>query len=138
MAKVTEELLNQITQTDNLENFIRQHEKDFQSETVSGYLNRLLEQKKLHITDIANRSGRGDYVYKVFQGTRTATRDIMLSIAIGMQLDLCETQILLKIANLAPLYPRSRRDSIIIFGIKNKLKITDICEILYDYNEKIF
>lgn len=138
MAKVTEELLNQITQTADLDKFIQQHEKDFQNETVSGYLNRLLEQKKLHITDIANRSGRGDYVYKVFQGTRTATRDILLSIAIGMQLNLCETQTLLKIANLAPLNPRSRRDSIVIFGVSNKLKITDICEILYDYNEKIF
>lgn len=138
MAKVTEELLNQITQTADLENFIKQHEKDFENETVSGYLDKLLAAKNLRITDIAARSGRGDYVYKVFQGTRTATRDILLSIAIGMQLDLCETQSLLKIAGLAPLNPRNRRDSIVIYGISNKLKITDVCEILYEYGEKIF
>jgi len=138
MAKVTEELLNQITQTANLENYITQHEAEFNKETVASFLNRMIENKHLRVSDVAIRSGKGDYVYKVIQGTRSATRDILLAIAIGMQLNLDETQSLLKIAGTATLNPRDRRDSIVIYGIANKLKITEICEILYDFKEKIF
>lgn len=138
MAKVTEELLNQITQTANLENYITQHEAEFEKETVASFLDKMIAKKQLRIADIAVRSGKGDYVYKVIQGTRSATRDILLAIAIGMQLEIEETQSLLKIAGTATLNPRNRRDSIVIYGIANKLKITEICEILYDFKEKIF
>jgi len=138
MAKVTEELLNQITQTANLENYITQHEAEFEKDTVASFLDKMIAKKQLRIADIAARSGKGDYVYKVIQGTRSATRDILLAIAIGMQLEIEETQSLLKIAGTATLNPRNRRDSIVIYGIANKLKITEICEILYDFKEKIF
>jgi hypothetical protein len=105
---------------------------------VPEYLDSLVARKSIKISEVAERSGQGDYVYKVFQGSRKASRDILLAIAFGMSLTLDETQTLLRVAGNAQLDPRSRRDSVIIYGLCKKMKITEVCEILYELKERIF
>ena len=138
MKKLTEELLNKIRETTDIEHFMEENESNFMRETVPEYLDRLVAEKRLKISEVAERSGQGDYVYKVFQGTRKASRDILLAIAFGMQLNLEETQVLLRTAGTAQLDPRSRRDSVVIYGLCKKLRITDVCDILYKLKERIF
>jgi len=82
--------------------------------------------------DVAQRFGQGDYVYKVFQGTRKASRDILLAIAIGMSLTVSETQMLLRIAQAAQLDPRNRRDSVMIYALNNNTTIESTNDILFD------
>lgn len=138
MKKLTEELLNQIKETTDIEHFMEENEPNFIHETVPEYLDRLVAEKHLKVSEVADRSGQGDYVYKVFQGSRKASRDILLAIAFGMSLDLEETQRLLRTAQAAQLDPRSRRDSVVIYGLCKKLRITDVCDILYELKERIF
>ena len=138
MKKLTEELLNKIRETTDIEHFMEENESNFMRETVPEYLDRLVAEKRLKVSEVAERSGQGDYVYKVFQGTRKASRDILLAIAFGMQLSLEETQVLLRTAGTAQLDPRSRRDSVVIYGLCKKLRITEVCDILYELKEKIF
>ena len=138
MKKLTEELLNKIRETTDIEHFMEENESNFMRETVPEYLDRLVAEKRLKVSEVAERSGQGDYVYKVFQGTRKASRDILLAIAFGMQLSLEETQELLRTAGTAQLDPRSRRDSVVIYGLCKKLRITDVCDILYELKERIF
>ena len=53
----------------------------------------------------------------------------------GMNLSLNETQALLKYAGFAPLYPKQKRDSLLIWGKNHQFSIYQINELLYAENE---
>ena len=55
---------------------------------------------------------------------------------LGMNLMVDEISSLLKLAGLLPLYPRVKRDSIVIIGINNGKSIIEINEALYDQGEQ--
>ena len=73
--------------------------------------------------------------YQIFSGVRNPSRDSLISICIAMELSINETQEILKVASFAELYPKSKRDSIIINGISNQKSVAQINEILYDNRE---
>ena len=130
MKTLTDELLKELKNVSDIETFFRFHEEEFIDETTSGYLNKLLVLRDINISSIAKKSGIGEYVYKVFRGERTASRDILISIAISMQLSLEETQLLLRISKFAILDSRNKRDSIIIYGLTHDLSVFGIDDIL--------
>lgn len=135
MQKTTQELLNQLRTADDIEAFLDEHANELLSETPQNYLNGLLQEKGLKTAEVATRSGQGDYVYKVFAGTRRASRDILLAMAFGMGLSLAETQMLLRISRKARLDPRNRRDSVFIYALENSLTADKANEILFDVEE---
>ena len=53
-----------------------------------------------------------------------------------MDLSIDETNSLLKLAGLSPLYPRIKRDSIIIINMNNKKSVVEINEELYNEGEE--
>ena len=58
--------------------FFKAHEKDFLTETTAQCLTRLRKERNMVVADIIRNLEHGDYLYKVFQGTRTASRDVLL------------------------------------------------------------
>lgn len=134
MQKSTQELLHNLEITDNIQKYLDENNSEIINETIEGYLSGLLEIKGLKVSDVALRSEHGDYVYKVFQGKRKASRDILLAIAIGMNLNFPETQLLLRVAQEAQLDPRNRHDSVVIFALSNGLSVQKTNEILFDVN----
>ena len=130
MAIITENLLKELKSISNIEEFFKKYENDFICETAPGYLTQLLEIKGLSLSDVAKNSGAGEYVYKIFRGDRTASRDVLISIAFGMKLTLEETQLLLRIGKFAILDSRNKRDSVIIFAITHNLDIFETDDLL--------
>jgi len=135
MQKSTQELMHRLKRADNIQEFLDENEKELLQETIHGFLIGLLTEKGIRVAEVAYRSGQGDYVYKVFQGKRKASRDILLAIAIGMKLTIHETQLLLRIAQTAQLDPRNRRDSVLIYALNNGMTIETINNILFDVEE---
>ena len=135
MKNTTQELINQIKQTDDIEKFLLEHKEDLLTETTHGLLNQLLGEKNMKIAVVAERAGQGDYVYKVFGGKRKASRDILAAIAIGMKLDIAQTQLLMRISGYSSLDPRVRRDSVIIYALEKGVDINTVNDILYDLQE---
>ena len=135
MQKSTQELMHRLKEADDIHVFLEENKCELLKETVQGYLGGLLGERGLKTADVAERSGQGDYVYKVFQGTRKASRNILLSISIGMSLSVPETQMLLRIAQIAQLDPRNRSDSIVIYALENGIGINKVNDILYDMGE---
>jgi len=117
MSIETQELLNRLVHEENINSFFEKNEGEFLSLNLREFLNDLVAQKEMKISDIVRASGQGDYVYKVFNGDRKPSRNVLIGIAIGMQLTLNESQFLLRIAKQATLDPRDKRDSIIIYSI---------------------
>ena len=74
--------------------------------------------------------------FQVLSGTRNPSRNTLLSLCIAMKMTLDEVQATLKIAEFAPLYPKSKRDSIIILGITNGKNVCQINNELYDNDEE--
>ena len=83
------------------------------------YLNKLIAKKHLTITEVSKRSCVSrNYVYNIFNGQRKRpSRDKLLSIAIGMNMNYSETNRMLELSGLLPLYPKNGRDICIAIAI---------------------
>lgn len=110
------------------------HEKDFHKINPVDYLNELICTKKVSIADVIKKSGSGEYLYKVFNGERKPSRDIIISIAFGLSLSVEELQLLLRISKFTILDVRDKRDSIIIYAISHKLSSYEANNLLYEKN----
>lgn len=131
----TTELLNRLTQASDINTFIGEYENEFLEMSCAEFLNEMLVCKSMNLADVVKRSGQSDYVYKVFRGERKPSRDILIAIAVGMGLSIDETQLLLRISKLAALDPRDKRDSVILYGLKEKMGYVKINDLLYELKE---
>lgn len=119
MKKTTEELLN-ILKNSSLKAYLKENESELIENPLSSYLNALLSEKSLKKSEVIEKSGIFNvYAYQIFSGAKIPSRDKLISLCMGMELDLDETQTLLKYAGYATLYPRNKRDSVIISALKN-------------------
>ena len=76
-----------------------------------------------------------NYGYQIFDGSKTPSRNKVIALALAMQLTLDEANRLLHLSNNGILYPKIKRDSIIIFGLENNQKIIDLNITLDDLGE---
>lgn len=133
--KPTEQLTNEIMNTDDLEDYLKLNALHLGKISLSEELNRLLDLKGMKKTDVIEVSGlTSSYVYDLFSGykNKSPSRNIILALALAMKLDMEQTQRLLKISDHGALYPRDPRDSVIMFAINNGLSKDETDELLFE------
>ena len=64
------------------------------------------------------------------------TKDKVVRLSLAMRMSLEECQKALKISGRCALYPRIRRDSILIYALENQLTIFKTDELLKKYGEE--
>ena len=134
MQKDSANLLEELKTCSDFTRFYRDNEDCIVSMTLSQLLNELLQRHGLKKADAIRRSELSDdYAYQIFSGLRVPERKKLLSLAIGMQLNLEEMQTLLKTAGYAQLYVKNAFDCVLIYGICKKLSVADINFLLFDY-----
>ena len=138
MRKETMQLLHEIKSSEGIYCFFHDNQDEIFRESAHDFLLRKLQEKNLKVSDVINQSENGDYIYKVFAGTRRASRDILISIAFGLELDIEDTQMLLRLAGTARLDPRNRRDAVTLYVLLKGRNITDLNELLYDMQEELY
>ena len=85
---------------------------------------------------MSRRSGISEvYLHQVFSGRRSSP-DGLLCICIGMGATLEETQRLLTQVSYAQLYPRTKRDAIISYGLVHQLPLDAVNDTLFAEEEK--
>lgn len=105
--------------------------------TLQQYLQELLQKHEMSIPDLIIKTVLSkSFVYQVFSGKRNPGRDILLRIAFAMHLSLDETQHLFLIAGKGALYPKVRRDAIIIFCLEKGMSLDEANEFLENSLEK--
>lgn len=134
MKTITQKLLEGLKNADDIKTFLDLHEQEFLSQTLTDYLNELMTDKNTTVAKIAKNSGIGEYVYKIFSGERRATRDVLISVAFGMELSIEEIQLLLRIAKFAVLDSREKRDSVIIYALAHKMTVFECDDLLNENN----
>ena len=77
------------------------------------------------------------YVYQIFLGKKYPSRDKIIALAFGLELDEKEVQVLLKQAGYRELYPRDPRDALLLYAIGHHKGIIDANELLYDHNIEV-
>ena len=103
--------------------------------TIQAYFNEIIAKRQLKAADIIRKSGQSDnYMHQVLNGTKTKpSRDKLIALCIGAELNLEETQRALEIGKVGILYAKSKRDSVMIYAINNKLKMRDVNGLLEKY-----
>ncbi len=70
------------------------------------------------------------YFYHILGGKKMPGRNIVLRLGLCMRLSLKEMQRLLQLAGTAGLYPRVRRDAVLIYAVQNRYTMEETNELL--------
>ena len=135
LSKSTDELNHEIRNATDMEDYLKRNKGNMITSSLSEHLNLLLSQKGIKKADVVRGSllDRA-YVYQIFSGEKTPSRDKLIAIAFGMKLSDDETQKMLKISGNRELYARDKRDALILFALQHKKTIWDTNELLYSHN----
>ena len=133
--KTTDELNHEIKAATNIEDYLTENKEHMLTHCLSDHLNMLLSQKGMSRADVVRGSllDRA-YVYQIFSGEKTPSRDKLIAIAFGLCLSDEETQKMLKLSGNRELYSRDERDSLILFSLQRKRTIFDANELLFSHS----
>lgn len=95
-----------------------------------------MKERRLTVTKLSELSMLSrSFTYQLCSGDRAPGRDIVLRLALVLELKVAEAQNLLRAAQKGTLYPRVRRDAILIFCLNRKKGLTESDELLAAYGE---
>lgn len=138
-SKSTEELENEIANTEDINQFRTENEAEFVEYNLADYLKYLLEKYQLDRSSVFKRAQmiENNYGYEIFRGSKkNISRDKLIQICFGFPLSLEEAKTVLRLGNVRPLYPRDERDAFIMFALKNGLSLYETDELLYEHSQK--
>ena len=130
--------------TDELHSAIRASETpallagaEFARPELSSTLSRLLEERGWRAADAIRACYlERSYGYQMFNGTRPPTRNFLLRLALALELGEEEAQRLLRRAGRVELYPRSRYDAAVLYGLTHHLTLEETDELLLSLGEE--
>ena len=130
----TNTLMRRLLKASDLDNYLGGNESYLQAPDFYTLLKQSCEKRDMLPAQVIERSQiERTYGHQLFNGTRRPSRDKVLQLALGLGLSVDETQRLLRAAGKSPLYPRLKRDAVILFGIQKKLPILTVQENLTKY-----
>lgn len=133
--RLTGELLEQLLNAPTPEAYLEQNLT--LDRTLPNYLEQLRAARGLKRSEIIRASDvNATFVYDVFKGKSRLGRDNAIMLALGMGCTLLETQRLLRLDGVAELWPKARRDAIIIWCINHGYTRLETDEELYRLGEK--
>ncbi len=140
MKKTTEELKNEIINSKEISNYIKKNERELLNMSLSNYLKSMLEKYQTDKSKVLARAEMtaNNYGYELFRDdTKKASRDKIIQICMGFPLTVEETQQALKYGHASALYPRDKRDSVIMFALAKQMTVSKLNEVLDEQKEKL-
>lgn len=138
IQKSTDELLKILNAEEEIESYIEENKEDLINLSLSDYLDDMLKKYNISKNEAINNSALNQiYGYQIFDGKKKSpSRDKLIQLIFGLGLDVTDAQRLLKIAGVNELYPRIKRDSVIIFAINKKVSVSECDELLFELGEE--
>lgn len=132
-TKTTEELRNEIRAASDIEDYLASNRENLILPNLSRHLNLLLSRKGLSKAEVVRGSQLSRaYVYQIFSGQKTPSRDKLIALAFGLRLSCEETEELLKTSKNQKLYARDKRDAVILFALQRSKTILEANDLLFD------
>lgn len=127
----TELLLKRLFKTASISRFIRRYGEYMKPVAFNEYVSQLCAAKGTVPERVIRKSGIArTYGHQLFNGARKPSRDKVIQLAFGFEMDYDETQELLRIARKAALYPRIERDAALIYAINKELAVAETQDML--------
>ena len=141
MKKSTEQLMNELKNASDIEDFVNKNQNEMLESSLSEYLRQLLEKYGLEKSDVFRRAKmtESNYGYELFRDdSKKASRDKLIQICVGFPLTIEETQEVLRYGKVRTLYPRDERDAYVLFAIKNGYDMAQLNDLLFAHGLKVF
>lgn len=138
MRKSTEDLLEEL-QNENckIDEYLKGNGESFVYDKIKDFWETAIEKSGYSKSNIINKSDFSYcYFYDVINGRKIPGRDKIIRLILTMHLSVDECQEALRISGRSALYPRIRRDAIILFAISNGYSIYQLSELLADAGEE--
>ena len=135
MQKDTSKIVEELGLSPDFQTFYNENKDYMVSGNLAQLLADLLDSKGLKKSQVIKNAELSEvYGYQIFSGLRVPERKKLLCLAIGMGLNIEQTQQLLKCAGYSQLYVKLPFDSIVLYGLCKALSVVQINELLYEYD----
>lgn len=138
--RTTDELLNVLNSIDSvreLKEFTQETQHEIAFSSFADFINYHMKKSKISASELIRQANiQRNYGYQILNGIKNPGREKVISFCLTLCLSLSQVQQALTITGEAVLYPKKRRDSIIIFAINHKLSVIETNELLYEMNEE--
>ena len=132
-TKPTGALIQELSSVSNINEYFTQNADEMIEGDLSDQLKKLAEQAGMNRSTLAGKAGLDRYyIYDIFSGRKVPSADKLICIALALELNLEETEKLLRLADRPGLYARHPRDSILIFAIQRHLTVDETNTMLYE------
>ncbi len=138
MRKSTEDLLEEL-QNENckIDEYLKGNGESFVYDKIKDFWETAIEKSGYSKSNIINKSDFSYcYFYDVINGRKIPGRDKIIRLILTMHLSVDECQEALRISGRSALYPRIKRDAIILFAISNGYSIYQLAELLQNAGEE--
>lgn len=130
----TNTLMKRLFKAADLDTYLEGNESNLHSPDFYTLLKQACEKRDMLPAQAIERAQiERTYGHQLFNGTRRPSRDKVIQLALGLGLNVDETQRLLRAAGKSQLYPRLKRDAVILYALQKKLPILTVQESLTKY-----
>ena len=124
LRRDTDELLDILERSRTLTGALKTLDGDMDTPTFTQCLTGYMQARGLNATQLGEAALLSrSFTYQLCSGERRPSRDIILRLALVLELSVEETQSLLRTAQRGALYPRVKRDAVVIFALRNRMGI---------------
>lgn len=128
-SRNTDELLGILERSPTLTSALKALDGDMETPPFTQCLSQYMRERDLNATQLSETALLSrSFTYQLCSGERMPSRDIILRLALVLELSVEQTQALLRTAQRGALYPRVARDAVIIFALQNQMGILDTDE----------
>jgi hypothetical protein len=125
----TATLLERLLRTNSIARFLTHHNGDMSAPGLREYLLALCRERDVTPARVIKRAGiERTFGHQIFNGRKSPSRDKVIQLAFGFGLGYAGAQALLKAARKNALYPRDKRDAIIIYGLAHGMDVETVQE----------
>ena len=131
-SKKTQELLEELKSKNiDINTYLENNTDSLIEINLKNFWDGAIKKSGMSKSDIINKSDFGYvYFYDVINGRKIPSSDKIVRLALAMKMTLEQCQTALKYSGKSPLYPRVKRDSVLIYAIVNNYDIYQTAELL--------
>lgn len=140
MQKKTSDLLKELTaENADISEYISSNPDSFINGNIKDYWEGIIDKSGLTKSSIINKSDFSYcYFYDIINGRKIPGKDKVVRLILAMKLSLDDCQDALRISSKSALYPKIKRDSILIFALNNSPSIYETNDLLTKHGEEQF
>lgn len=138
MHAISATLRDELEDAKDIDAYLEKNKRNMIPHNLPIHLSLLSDQKGMSPAQVARDSlFDRKYIYQIFSGEKTPSRNKLIAIAFGLHLSAEEAQTMLKVSENRELYVRDERDAIILFALQRSMSISEANDLLYDHGFEV-